>query len=329
MAAGGEKPESSDPATTSTSAGDHDKPAAAASSRSSESSWGEPVESGTTTTTANSKSSPAAEDPEAYRIPSEVFARTKSSTPMEWSVASNESLFSIQMGNMSFTKDQAFLLEKSGEMGYDPNFSMGLGPTASPMGEHRPPKSNAGSPSTKPSEMTSPPSQDQPKSAGLGSGEPKAAETMREVIKENDRSGGSANQNQNQNQAGAGAGARSRSGAHPTHVTKDPSFESASLRRSSTASGASVKSFAFPILTGDKQHRATLSQSQPSTPLTAQQQEAATTSMSDRDHENNQSSQPATPNSAENKGSNNQNGTSSNQGSKWYACFPCCSSRAS
>ncbi|XP_008793189.1 uncharacterized protein LOC103709549 [Phoenix dactylifera] len=32
------------------------------------------------------------------RIPSSVFARTKSTTPMEWSVASNESLFSIQMG---------------------------------------------------------------------------------------------------------------------------------------------------------------------------------------------------------------------------------------
>lgn len=40
-----------------------------------------------------------------YRIPSHVFSRSKSNTPVEWSVASNDSLFSIQMGNMSFTKD--------------------------------------------------------------------------------------------------------------------------------------------------------------------------------------------------------------------------------
>lgn len=32
------------------------------------------------------------------RIPSAIFTRTKSTAPMEWSVASNESLFSIQMG---------------------------------------------------------------------------------------------------------------------------------------------------------------------------------------------------------------------------------------
>lgn len=39
-----------------------------------------------------------------YRIPSHVFKRTKSNAPVDWSVASNESLFSIQMGN-SFTTD--------------------------------------------------------------------------------------------------------------------------------------------------------------------------------------------------------------------------------
>ncbi|URE23427.1 hypothetical protein MUK42_26295 [Musa troglodytarum] len=39
------------------------------------------------------------------RIPSSVFARSKSNTPMEWSVASNESLFSIHVGNSSFSKE--------------------------------------------------------------------------------------------------------------------------------------------------------------------------------------------------------------------------------
>ncbi|XP_074587838.1 uncharacterized protein LOC141843684 [Curcuma longa] len=36
--------------------------------------------------------------PASHRIPSSVFARTTSTTPMEWSVTSNESLFSIHMG---------------------------------------------------------------------------------------------------------------------------------------------------------------------------------------------------------------------------------------
>ncbi|KAF5449515.1 hypothetical protein F2P56_029951 [Juglans regia] len=43
------------------------------------------------------------------RIPSSVFARSKSTTPMEWSVASNESLFSLHIGNASFSKDHVFL----------------------------------------------------------------------------------------------------------------------------------------------------------------------------------------------------------------------------
>ncbi|GAB2212988.1 hypothetical protein Droror1_Dr00020999 [Drosera rotundifolia] len=53
-----------------------------------------------------------------YRIPSYVFARNKSGTPMEWSVASNESLFSIHTGNMSFTREQFSWLLKSGELTY-------------------------------------------------------------------------------------------------------------------------------------------------------------------------------------------------------------------
>ncbi|XP_048134994.1 uncharacterized protein LOC125315074 [Rhodamnia argentea] len=40
-----------------------------------------------------------------YRIPSTVFERSKPSTPVEWSIASNESLFSIHIGNNSFSRD--------------------------------------------------------------------------------------------------------------------------------------------------------------------------------------------------------------------------------
>ncbi|KAL5987863.1 hypothetical protein ACLOJK_035619 [Asimina triloba] len=53
---------------------------------------------------------------EAYRIPSSVFERTKSNAPMEWSVASNESLFSIHVGNSSFSRDHVFLMGRSGEL---------------------------------------------------------------------------------------------------------------------------------------------------------------------------------------------------------------------
>lgn len=48
------------------------------------------------------------------RIPSSVFS--KPSTPMEWSVASNESLFSIHVGNSSFSRDHFILMQRSGEL---------------------------------------------------------------------------------------------------------------------------------------------------------------------------------------------------------------------
>jgi len=49
------------------------------------------------------------------RIPSSIF--NKPTSPMEWSVASNDSLFSIHIGNNSFSRDHAFpLSNKSGEL---------------------------------------------------------------------------------------------------------------------------------------------------------------------------------------------------------------------
>lgn len=71
--------------------------------------------SNTATTAAATTTSP-------YRIPSHVFKRSKSNTPVEWSLTSNESLFSIQMGNMSFTKEQ-FLLWRLDDVGTPGEFS--------------------------------------------------------------------------------------------------------------------------------------------------------------------------------------------------------------
>lgn len=54
------------------------------------------------------------------RIPSSVFERSPGSTPVEWSIASNESLFSIHIGNISFSNDRFLMvsgeLQKSGEL---------------------------------------------------------------------------------------------------------------------------------------------------------------------------------------------------------------------
>ncbi|KAK8508057.1 hypothetical protein V6N13_055515 [Hibiscus sabdariffa] len=48
-----------------------------------------------------------------YRIPSSVFDRSKSSNSADWSTASNDSLFSIQIGSTSFFKDELFTLSTS------------------------------------------------------------------------------------------------------------------------------------------------------------------------------------------------------------------------
>ncbi|XVF00033.1 hypothetical protein REPUB_Repub03eG0251400 [Reevesia pubescens] len=50
-----------------------------------------------------------------YRIPYFVFARSKSTTPTNWSNASNGSLFSIQVRSNSFSRDHILNL-KFGEL---------------------------------------------------------------------------------------------------------------------------------------------------------------------------------------------------------------------
>lgn len=65
-----------------------------------------------------------------YRIPSHVFARTTSTAPVEWSTMSNESLFSIHMGNNSFTGGDYF---KSGELTFPQPPSPITPPLPSPL----------------------------------------------------------------------------------------------------------------------------------------------------------------------------------------------------
>ncbi|RHN63730.1 hypothetical protein MtrunA17_Chr4g0061481 [Medicago truncatula] len=108
-----------------------------------------------------------------YVFPSHVFARNNTNAPVEWSTASNESLFSIYMGNTSFSSELACFkssdLDKSGDVCMSDQY------IASP--NHQPPvpvnKFNAISKGT--AELHE---------EGLKVTEAKAAETMREVIME-------------------------------------------------------------------------------------------------------------------------------------------------
>lgn len=101
----------------------------------------------------------------AQRIPLNIFTRNKSNT--QWSTASNESLFSIQMGNMSFSNDMFWLNNKSGEFDHKPS-DMALLPSQQPLT-----KFNDISQSTFAQQHEC-----------LRRTEEKAAETMREVIME-------------------------------------------------------------------------------------------------------------------------------------------------
>ncbi|XP_043704462.1 uncharacterized protein LOC122654442 isoform X2 [Telopea speciosissima] len=149
------------------------------------------------------------EEPDPYRIPSSVFARSKSTTPMEWSVASNESLFSIHVGNNSFSRDHIFLMGRSGELGTSgesvnfPNFPVSPPPVNSEV--------------------------DAKKSIELGGNlavTEAAAETVKEVLR-------AATEDCNRQKKPPADGVR----------------HSSSHSHRSDGSGVSISSFAFPILT--------------------------------------------------------------------------------
>lgn len=147
----------------------------------------------------------------SYTFPSHVFARNKSNAPVEWSTASNESLFSIYMGNMSFSSEIPYFgggrsteLDKPGEI-YMPDQ-----PNASPIQQ----------PPTAPVNKFNDISQ---RTAELHEEchkitEAKAAETMREVIMETSRT--------NENVGKAGEDKSSNSHRQSDGSTKSFAFQS-------------------------------------------------------------------------------------------------------
>ncbi|KAF5730185.1 hypothetical protein HS088_TW20G00557 [Tripterygium wilfordii] len=241
----------------------------------------------------------------AYRIPSSVFARTNTNAPMEWSVASNESLFSLHMGNMSFTRDQLFWMGKSGELGLagDPtimsgkmmDFSSNQPPITSKSTElincssDQPPIRKSTEVERRNADLESP----------FGITETTSAETMMEVIRENDDN--------------------ARSKENPSQA-KEPTTRTSSVSRNSDCSGgASVHSFAFPILTGDANKSGSLKvgNEKPKQQPRPQSQSPKVSS------EPNQQSQPQTPKPEDSNESPRPKPTGNACQRKWLSCFSC------
>ncbi|XP_010260066.1 PREDICTED: uncharacterized protein LOC104599293 [Nelumbo nucifera] len=151
--------------------------------------------------------------PDPYRIPASVFERSKSTTPLEWSVASNESLFSIHVGNNSFSRDHVYLFGRSGELT--------LSGELTKSGELKMLQSSS-PPANIPSLS---PHKDTDLGDSLGVAEA-AAETMKEVLRTT---------------------AEDKEKNPPVDVVR----QSSSTSRRSDASATSIQSFAFPILTGE------------------------------------------------------------------------------
>ncbi|XP_031492857.1 uncharacterized protein LOC116259270 isoform X2 [Nymphaea colorata] len=165
------------------------------------------------------------------RIPSSVFSRHQSSMDVEWSVASNESMFSIQVGSASFSRDHVFNFSKSGDLN---GLISGPGHSITPekdtaSGDQSPDicsDQNAAPAAIVPetfhddieSEKASPIGEQQPEVHAISS--PEHAPLLQENIV-----GG---------------------GTLPTTLAVP---RTTSMARPSDSSGASIQSFAFPILT--------------------------------------------------------------------------------
>ncbi|XVF49956.1 hypothetical protein PTKIN_Ptkin04bG0057900 [Pterospermum kingtungense] len=233
----------------------------------------------------------------SYRIPSHVFARTSPASPMEWSAASNESLFSIQMGNASFSREQLSWMSKSGELGYisDSPYSGPLAHVPSDKQQTPTKKCSAGG------ELN-----DQGQLYGVAQAAAAAAETMREVLSQKE----STQQHKD------------------NVVAKEPLH----LRSMSQHSDASVKSFAFPILTGDTDKSSSLRKSaknknpvlpQPSsTPKTTSEArpKAETSPETTKPETPPEAPKPETPKSQTPKATRNAGPR------KLFSCFSCCPS---
>ncbi|KAK7354325.1 hypothetical protein VNO80_19784 [Phaseolus coccineus] len=221
-----------------------------------------------------------------YRFPSHVFDRHKSKSNTQWSTASNESLFSIQMGNTSFSSDMGWMtksgeMEKLGDMNTSGASYQGNQPPLPPQPQPQPQPRPASTKFTDISQSTA------KQHEGSKVTEEKAAETMREVIMESNIKRDCTNNADLINPKRAiSSDMRSNSKSHSQH------------------SDASTKSFAFNVYTdGDKT-------------LSPKQEEEKKKQQQQPEQENLKATSDAvqtpkqTPNAPQNK--------------SWLSCFSCC-----
>ncbi|CAL0330593.1 unnamed protein product [Lupinus luteus] len=133
----------------------------------------------------------------SYTFPSHVFARNNTNALVEWSTASNESLFSIYMGNMSFSNEipnfsganKSTELDKPYEMpmpDQPPNAASSPSPQA-PNAASSPSPQPPTAPVNKFNDISQRTAEMHVECSKAKATEAKAAETMREVIMETSR----------------------------------------------------------------------------------------------------------------------------------------------
>ncbi|PSS30510.1 Ataxin-7 like [Actinidia chinensis var. chinensis] len=209
-----------------------------------------------------------------HRIPSSIFM-SKPNAGMEWSVASNESLFSIQMGNTSFSGNNVILSGKSQELGRPDEFSNCIvTPTQSPVCQPKSNELNISPPTPSLPTVIEAASDDRANSAS--SGEEKNG--LKEVVVEKPR----VVMKEKAEQAAAVDAkpkvvVKETEEEHGKEITPprfstntssmsdgkefplaDGSRLSASTPRLSDESGTSASSFAFPVLTGEERRSASV-----------------------------------------------------------------------
>ncbi|CAL0325761.1 unnamed protein product [Lupinus luteus] len=158
-----------------------------------------------------------------YAFPSHVFARNNTNAPVEWSTASNESLFSIYMGNMSFSNEipnfsggnKYTELDKSGETSmFDQPPNVASSPSHQPSAET--------TPVNKFNDISQRTAEMHVESSKAKATEAKAFETMREVIMETSRT--------NENAGKGGDGKNSNTGHQSGGSTQSFAFQSVSSK---------------------------------------------------------------------------------------------------
>nr|XP_011464308.1 PREDICTED: cell wall protein RBR3 [Fragaria vesca subsp. vesca]XP_011464309.1 PREDICTED: cell wall protein RBR3 [Fragaria vesca subsp. vesca] len=244
-----------------------------------------------------------------YRIPDYVFARKPSAAPMEWSAASNESLFSIQMGNMSFTREQFSYLGKSGELGMPGELNMSYIDFSS----NQPPDKQVEFSQNSRSLVEGP----SPRVT-----EAKAVETMRQVIMESAENDSKASPSSSADNHSKGSPSPRLQNHAVSPSLTDNKFNSPSV--TSHASNGSTKSFAFPILAGSEDRSSSLKidgigkQKQQYSPRGQPHQKQNSPRIDSRPQTPRESS---TPNAA----SQPSKSVLATVKHKWLSCFSCCS----